>query len=265
VVPCGALAVAAAPLRAEEMHKEPGAADYVRRYLVPGAEVGTSDPVFWVLVGGGGAGAGTLSQTLGDSRCLLLFTSPIKAGEYLARHPDLPSSIGMLAWSADRCVTELARLRVAGDSLMTIDPACGEAGSVMRYEAGLEGSELMKIWLLHRLTARFVASRVHPRLRAAVQAHRFRDAAQNLDDLVRCVCPEEPRLLVLLGACAIALDDAGLLRAALRNLRALDPATMERVRSTAADARGRSKKMRFQAADEIAALEESVGLGVLTP
>lgn len=229
--------------------------DYPRRYLRQGVRPGSSDAAFWLAVMPDSGGMRPLTRVVPGGYCVLIFTSPFKANEYIQRADDLPASMRMVAWNAARCATELRELRAQQITSFTLDPAiCAEQLAMREIKPSLDEAALLKLWESFRGLSLNVGRKHYTRLLETVRAGEYQRAAPDIEDALQCVIPEEPRFSLLLGACGVGLGDSSVVDRALRNLAVLDPPCADVLQREASDMSHLSPAARKAAAKRILAL-----------
>lgn len=229
----------------------PALAQYAARYFAPARPPNPGDRVFWVPVVPAGNGVRFVTRREKEGPCALVFTSPIRLNEYMARNADLPSEARMAAWDAATCAAKLAEVAAQGVRGVLVDPS--SCDDVPRRVLGrsLDWRVLLGAWVTSRDASMRECARRYRPLELAVRRGEFEHAGPELERLLGCVIPEEPRLSILLAACGVALANDAMTDDALRELAELEPACARVVRSEVARAAGRPAAERSAAARRI--------------
>ncbi len=195
----------------------------------PGRRPRPSDPLFVALLTVEEEGVLTIALPEDGARCLPVFSSPLRAADYVRTALISGPSVQYLFSSPSEFVGMLRDLRGMGIEQFTIDrcPRC-DTFTTIDSASVATADDAIACWSVWKATeiARIDLYLAHARTSArSGELEAARDVAL---ETVSHVSIEDPRAHLLLGQIAVALRDRKLLREAKACLRFLDLESWER-------------------------------------
>lgn len=164
-------------------------------------------------------GAITVPLPEGGKQCLLVFSTPCRAGDYARVQLTMGPRVQYLSSSPLQLAKMLTDLRGAGVESIAVDrcPRC-PTFCLIGLEPSVSADTLLKVWAIHKATETL---RLRSYLAYALQSARAGKLEEVRDvalEGVGHVALEDPRFHFLLGQAALGLRDRRLLREARQYL-----------------------------------------------
>lgn len=179
------------------------------------------DPLFTELLVRGG-GVVTIPYPEGGGACLPVFSTPLRAVDYVRTLLTSDPKVQFLSSSPVQLLGMLHEVRQAGIESFTIDrcPRCPvfTAFGIASMKAA---SDLVEVWAINKATEQARAELYFAYALKSARAGEFERARDVALEAVGHVSMEDPRLHMLLGQLGVAVNDGGLLREAKAFLRFL--------------------------------------------
>jgi|SRR5687767_8132127 len=179
-------------------------------------------PLFVELVTAAGGGLTIPSPEFGG-RCLVVFTSPFRAGDYVQQYFAHDHAIEYMSSSATQLAQMLRDIRAHDIGAFVLDrcPRC-EIGVMFGSENVATAADVLTVWAIVKSSQYARAEFYMALVMSAAGNDDLHTAREVLLELVGHVMPEDPRLHYYLGQIAAASGDDCMLREAKSFLQLFD-------------------------------------------
>lgn len=197
----------------------------------------TSDAIFYTILVDSEDRSGHSFLTFGEerNRCLLLFSSAIRANYYAAEILGRDRLVQTILYTAEELSSNVDALAASGISSITVDkcPACTQF-TVVPIEELKRTKAAIDIWGIFSSTRITMADLMLEDARRLKDSGETKAAISVCLDALECVDMDRPDILLFLGECAVSSDDKVLAEGVANYLTMFDSVWMDRFKESMA-------------------------------